>query len=126
MKLYVTSNGLDNISDFLITTVSAEASANFSSEDVMEKDYSYDMLDEIIGFMGEWSTATSTRKAEIVAILNDYYATPSSSADDIDKAYADQLKEAWDNSYINPANYSTEQERVDNLIHHDTPVVYPK
>ena len=84
------------------------------------------MLDEIIGFMEEWSTATSVRKAEIVAILNDYYATPSSSADDIDKAYAEQLKEAWDNSYINPANYSTEQERVDTLIHHDIPVVYPK
>ena len=46
--------------------------------------------------------------------------------EDIQEEYEEQLKEAWDNSYLNPENYADEQERVDKLIHHDIPVVYPK
>ena len=46
--------------------------------------------------------------------------------EDIQEEYEEQLKEAWDNAYLNPINYADEQERVDKLIHHDIPVVYPK
>ena len=92
----------------------------------MTKDYSDAMMDTIYGFKEEWSSATSTRKKEIVAILNAYYASPSAiTADDVMKEYSEQLKTAYDASYFNPANYSTEQDRVDALIHEGMPVVYP-
>ena len=125
MKLYVNSDSMSAIATFL-TTVSGETTATFTEDDIMTKDYSDAMMDTIYGFKEEWSSATSTRKKEIVAILNAYYTSPSAiTADDVMKEYSEQLKTAYDASYFNPANYSTEQDRVDALIHEGMPVVYP-
>lgn len=125
MKLYVNSDSMSAIATFL-TTVSGEATATFNEDDIMTKDYSDAMMDTIYGFKEEWSSATSTRKAEIVAILNAYYTAPSAiTADDVMKEYYEQLKTAWDASYFNPTNYANETARVDTVIHEGIPVDYP-
>jgi len=98
MKLYFTETGLDNISTWLTGTAAQQSTATFTETDVMEKTYSFDQLDQVYGFMGEWSSASNDRKKEIVAILNTWYvATSIPSADDIEDMYHQQIINARDN-----------------------------
>lgn len=46
--------------------------------------------------------------------------------EEVKATWEEQLKEAWDNSYLNPVNTDTEQAEVDKIIHEGFPVVYPK
>ena len=98
MKLYFTETGLDNISTWLTGTAAQQSGATFTETDVMEKDYSNDQLDQVYGFIGEWSSATSDRKKEIIAILNSWYVgTSIPTTDDIDDIYHQQIITARDN-----------------------------
>lgn len=98
MKLYVNSDSLNDIATFL-NTVSGESTATFDNATIMAKDYSDSMIEEIIGFEGEWSSATTARKKEIVAILNAYYDTSSGvlTPEEVDEIVQEQIIHARDN-----------------------------